>query len=381
MRGVGARAVRSAVMGNLLSAERINTVVIGGGQAGLSVGHHLAKRGVPFVILDAAAHIGDAWRERWDSLRVFTPAKFAGLDGLRFPAPPNSFPTKDQMADYMQLYARTFKLPVRSGMRVDRLSRMGDRYVVTAGSDRFEADNVVVAMGSYQRPRVPAFAADLDPSIVQLHSLEYRNPAQITPGAVLVVGVGNSGAEIALELARHGHQTMLAGRDTGHIPFHIEGLAARLILARLVLRVVFHRLLTIDTPLGRRVLPKVHGGGPLIRLKPKELTAAGIMRASARDRRQERAAGARGRPRARRRERRLVHGLRSRIQLDRSPDLRRRRRARSHGRGRRGAAGTLLRRAPPALRVLVGDDPRRRARRGADCRDGRGAAGADLPRH
>ena len=260
-------------MGNLLSAERINTVVIGGGQAGLSVGYHLAKRGVRFVILDAAAHIGDAWRERWDSLRVFTPAKFAGLDGLRFPAPPNSFPTKDQMADYMQLYARTFKLPV------DRLSRMGDRYVVTAGSDRFEADNVVVAMGSYQRPRVPAFAADLDPSIVQLHSLEYRNPAQITPGAVLVVGVGNSGAEIALELARHGHQTMLSGRDTGHIPFHIEGLAARLILARLVLRVVFHRLLTIDTPLGRRVLPRIHGGGPLIRLKPTELTAAGIMRA------------------------------------------------------------------------------------------------------
>jgi putative flavoprotein involved in K+ transport len=266
-------------MGNLHSAQRINTVVIGGGQAGLSVGHHLARRGVPFVILDAAAHIGDVWRERWDSLRVFTPAKFAGLDGLRFPAPPNSFPTKDQMADYMQLYARTFKLPVRSGVRVDRLSRMGDRYIVTAGCDRFEADNVVVAMGSYQRPRVPAFAADLDPSIVQLHSLEYRNPAQIKPGATLVVGVGNSGAEIALELARHGHQTTLAGRDTGHIPFHIEGLLARLFLARFVLRVVFHRVLTIATPVGRRVLPKIHGGGPLIRLKPKELTAAGVVRA------------------------------------------------------------------------------------------------------
>jgi len=266
-------------MGNLHSAERIDTVVIGGGQAGLSVGHHLARRGVPFVILDAAAHIGDVWRERWDSLRVFTPAKFAGLDGLRFPAPPNSFPTKDQMADYMQLYARTFKLPVRSGVRVDRLSRMGERYVVTAGGDRFEADNVVVAMGSYQRPRVPAFAADLDPSIVQLHSLEYRNPARIKPGAVLVVGVGNSGAEIALELARHGHQTTLAGRDTGHIPFHIEGWLARLFLARFVLRVLFHRVLTIATPVGRRVLPKIHGGGPLIRLKPKELAAAGITRA------------------------------------------------------------------------------------------------------
>jgi putative flavoprotein involved in K+ transport len=183
------------------------------------------------------------------------------------------------MADYMQLYARTFKLPVRSGVRVDRLSRMGERYVVTAGGDRFEADNVVVAMGSYQRPRVPAFAADLDPSIVQLPSLEYRKPVQIKPGAVLVVGVGNSGAEIALELARRGHQTTLAGRDTGHIPFHIEGWLARLFLARFVLRVLFHRVLTIATPVGRRVLPKIHGGGPLIRLKPKELTSAGITRA------------------------------------------------------------------------------------------------------
>ena len=182
------------------------------------------------------------------------------------------------MADYLQLYARTFKLPVRSGVRVDRLSRMGDRYVVTAGRHRFEADNVVVAMGSYQRPRVPAFAGELDPSIVQLHSIEYRNPSQLQPGPVLVAGAGNSGAEIALELVRHGHETTMAGRDTGHIPWDIDGLAARLILARLVLRVVFHRVLTIANPLGRRVLAKVHGGGPLIRLKPKKLAAAGVTR-------------------------------------------------------------------------------------------------------
>jgi putative flavoprotein involved in K+ transport len=265
-------------MSTLHSTERINTVVIGGGQAGLSVGHHLAKLGVPFVILDASARIGDVWRARWDSLRLFTPAKLDGLDGLRFPAPPNSFPTKNQMADYLELYARTFALPVRSGTRVDRLSRMGDRYIVTAGRDRFEADNVIVAMGSYQRPRVPAFAADLDPGIVQLHSFEYRHPSQLQPGAVLVAGAGNSGAEIALELVRHGHRTTMAGRDTGHIPFRIEGLAARLFLTRLVIKVVFHRVLTIANPLGRWVFPKVHGGGPLIRQKPKDLAAAGIVR-------------------------------------------------------------------------------------------------------
>jgi len=258
--------------------ERFNTVVIGGGQAGLSVGHHLARLGVPFVILDASAHIGDVWRARWDSLRLFTPAKFAGLDGLKFPAPSNSFPTKDQMADYLQLYARTFALPVRSGVRVDRLSQMGSRYVLTAGRDRFEADNVVVAMGTYQRPRVPAFAAELDPSIVQMHSVEYRNQSQLQRGAVLVAGVGNSGAEIALESVRHGHQTTLVGPDTGHVPFNIEGLAARLFLARLVIRVVFHRVLTIANPLGRRVLSKVHGGGPLIRLRPEVLASAGVVR-------------------------------------------------------------------------------------------------------
>jgi putative flavoprotein involved in K+ transport len=266
-------------MSTVHTTERINTVVIGGGQAGLSVGHHLARLGVPFVILDASAQIGDVWRARWDSLRLFTPAKFAGLDGLRFPAPPNSFPTKDQMADYLQTYARTFDLPVRSGVRVDRLSRMGDRYVLTAGRHRLDADNVVVAMGNFQRPRVPAFARELDPAITQLHAIEYRNPAQLKPGAVLVAGAGNSGAEIALELARHGHKTTLAGRDTGHIPFHIEGVPARLGLSRLVLRVLFHRVLTIATPIGRKVRPRVlHGGGPLIRLKPKELTAAGIAR-------------------------------------------------------------------------------------------------------
>jgi putative flavoprotein involved in K+ transport len=105
-----------------MNRERINTVVIGGGQAGLSVGYYLKKRRVPFVILDASQRIGDAWRRRWDSLRLFTPAKFSGLDGMRFPAPSNSFPTKDAMADYLEAYAQHFQLPVRCGLRVERLS-------------------------------------------------------------------------------------------------------------------------------------------------------------------------------------------------------------------------------------------------------------------
>jgi putative flavoprotein involved in K+ transport len=260
------------------TSTRLNTVVIGGGQAGLSVGYHLARRGVDFLVLDASARVGDTWRRRWDSLRLFTPARHAGLDGMPFPAPPFSFPTKDQMADYLEAYARRFALPVRSGVRVDRLSRQGERFVVTAGSTRFEAENVVVAMANYQRPRVPPFAGELDRGIVQVHSFEYRRPAQLRAGDVLVAGAGNSGAEIAVEAVK-GHRTWLAGRDTGHVPFRVDGLAARLVLSRLVLRVVFHRVLSLATPIGRKARPKMlHRAAPLIRTRPRELAAAGVIR-------------------------------------------------------------------------------------------------------
>src|SRR5215216_457961 len=132
--------------------ERVETIVVGGGQAGLSVGYHLMRRGLGFVILDANERIGDSWRKRWDSLRLFTPARFNGLDGMPFPGPGDSFSTKDEVAGYLETYASRFGLPVRMGMRVRSLSRNGTRFLVDAGSRRFEADNVVVAMGSYQLP-------------------------------------------------------------------------------------------------------------------------------------------------------------------------------------------------------------------------------------
>src|SRR6185295_6275315 len=146
--------------------------------AGLSVGYHLARRNLPFVILDAHERIGDSWRKRWDSLRLFTPARYDALDGMPFPAPANAFPTKDEMGDYLEAYAARFALPIRNGVQVTRLSRAGDRYIVTAGDLQYEAEHVVVAMANYQKPRVPAFAGDLDPRIVQLHSYEYRSPSQ-----------------------------------------------------------------------------------------------------------------------------------------------------------------------------------------------------------
>jgi putative flavoprotein involved in K+ transport len=257
--------------------ENVQTIVIGGGQAGLSVGYHLARRGLSFVILDAHPRIGDAWRTRWDSLRLFTPARYDGLPGRPFPARGDAFITKHQMADYLEAYAKHFRLPVRTGVRVDGLSRGGARFLVTAGERRFEADQVVVAMANFQVPRVPGFARDLAPGIVQLHSYDYRNPAQLQDGGVLVVGVGNSGADIALEVA-HTHPTWLSGQESGHIPFRIEGFVARQLLIRVV-RFVGHRVLTMSTPLGRKLRPRLlRRAAPLIRVKPQDLLAAGIVR-------------------------------------------------------------------------------------------------------
>src|SRR5829696_9829898 len=153
-------------MEDMHALERVDTVVIGAVQSGLSVGYHLKRFGIPFVILESNPRVGDSWRRRGDSLRLFTPAEFDGLVGMPFPAPPFSFPTKDQMADYLEEYARRFALPVRNGTRVDRLTRAGGRYLVEAGAHRFEADHVVVAMSSYQVPRVPAFAKDLRADIL-----------------------------------------------------------------------------------------------------------------------------------------------------------------------------------------------------------------------
>jgi putative flavoprotein involved in K+ transport len=261
------------------SVERVNTVVVGGGQAGLSVGYHLKRLGVPFVILDAGQRIGDAWRHRWDSLRLFTPARFDGLDGMPFPAPPLSSPTKDEMADYLETYARRFALPVRLGVRVERVSRHGERFLLVAGDLRFDADNVIVAMGNFQRPSTPAFAAELDPKIRQLHSIEYRNSGQLRNGSVLIVGAGNSGAEIAFELVRASHKIWMAGPSTGNVPFRVDGHAARLGLTRFLFRVVFHRVLSVANPIGRKARPKMlHRAAPLIRVKPWDLSNAGVER-------------------------------------------------------------------------------------------------------
>ena len=253
-------------------------MVIGGSQAGLAVGYHLRQRGVPFVILDENDRIGDGWRRRWDSLRLFTPGRYDGLPGMPFPGSPFSYPTKDQTADYLEAYARKFELPVRTGIRVNRLSKVGDRFEVICSEQRLFAENVVVATGASNNPRIPPFARELDEGIVQLHSKEYRNPSQIQNGGVLVVGAGNSGAEIAIELAPH-HQTWLSGRDTGQEPTRAGSLPDHVFTP--IMWFMATRVLTVKTPFGRKVRDHFLDpprGIPLGRVRRKDFAAAGIER-------------------------------------------------------------------------------------------------------
>lgn len=256
--------------------ERIETVIVGGGQAGLATGYHLERRRRPFVILEAEERIGDGWRKKWDSLRLFTPARLSELPGARHAGPRWAFLAKDRFADYLEAYARRFGSDVRTGVRVHDIRRDGTRYMVTAGRHRFEADHVVLATGAHREPLVPPFAPRLDPDTVQLHSSEYRNPGQIRRGPVLVVGAANSGAEIALELAA-GTDVWLAGSPVPVFPARPASLAGRTLMPLFLF--LGKHVLTTKTPLGRWARPYVRAhAAPLIRVKPSDLASLGVRR-------------------------------------------------------------------------------------------------------
>jgi len=251
--------------------ERFETIVIGGGQAGLAVGHYLASDDADFVILDGASRIGDSWRRRWDSLRLFTPAAYSGLPGMPFPATPSHLPDKDEVADYLTRYAERFDLPVRLGTRVRSMGHDGVRFVVHAGDRVYESDQVVVATGPFQQPKLPALSARVAPEIHQVHSSDYHNPFELPDGPVLVVGAGNSGAQIALELAQS-RRVWLAGRSPGHLP--------RRFLGRDLFDWVWpvmHRA-TMDSTLGQHMRTRAQHGDQRIGISERALRTAGIVR-------------------------------------------------------------------------------------------------------
>ena len=259
--------------------DHIDTVVIGAGQAGLAVGYHLARRGRPFVILESADRVGSSWRNRWEGLRLFTQAKYDSLPGMRFPGPRHALPTKDEVADYLERYASTFDLPIRTGIRVDTVAFDPVRaaWLVSSGDRRWRASTVVLATGAYRAPRIPDFAAELRPEITQLHASGYRDPSQLQDGLVLVVGASNSGAEIAMS-AVSSHPVILSGRDTGTMPFRPEGRMARLFDPPFWF--FLNHVVRADTMVGRKARTSVvDRGGPLERIRPSDLAAAGVDRA------------------------------------------------------------------------------------------------------
>jgi putative flavoprotein involved in K+ transport len=260
-----------------INTTNISTVIIGAGQAGLATAYHLTRRGRDCVVLDAADRIGDGWRRQWDTLRLYSPAKYDALPGLAFPAPPWSYPSKDQVGDYLETYAQHFELPVRLGVRVTRVEQDGDGYRVTTSLGDFRCDNVVVATGTFGRtPMIPEFADQLDPGILQLHSSEYRRPGQVQDGPVLVVGGSHSGCYSAYELAQT-HTTMLAGRDPGQIPFRLETRTARFMFPILIR--VWRHVLNRRTPIGRKLLGEFRThGGPMLRVKRSDLIDRGVER-------------------------------------------------------------------------------------------------------
>jgi putative flavoprotein involved in K+ transport len=251
--------------------EHVEVLVVGAGQAGLAVGWHLREQGIrSFLLLDAGPEVGHVWRSRWDSLRLFTPAEYDGLPGMAFPAPAGTYPTKDEVADYLRGYAAVFELPVRLNTRVTRLRKSGDTFVAETSTGTVTAGQVVIATGPFQTPVIPRLARGLAPDVVQVHSADYRNPDQLPDGPVLVVGAGNSGLQIACELASAGSRpvTVAVGTRPPMLPQRFLGRDLFWWLTRLGLITR-----TADSRLARRMRTK---GDLVIGTRWRDLARRGI---------------------------------------------------------------------------------------------------------
>jgi putative flavoprotein involved in K+ transport len=253
-------------------ATEFDVIVIGAGQAGLAAGYYLKKAGARFTLFDAGAEIGESWMRRWDSLKLFTPAKYNNLPGAPFPGDGYSLPGKNDVATYLKEYASRFELPARLGISVTALRRDARQFVAQTNQGTFTATSIIVATGAYHRPHIPSFSSEMSSGIAQLHSSDYRNPAQLPSGEALVVGAGNSGAQIAIELAQT-RRVWLSGRDTGSIPRTFLGRDIYDWLRPTVMRP------TVDSVLGRRLMAgRLFAGDPLVGITPRDLAIPGLTR-------------------------------------------------------------------------------------------------------
>ncbi len=203
--------------------QSAEVLVIGGGQAGLAAGYYLSQARIPFLILDAEARTGDSWRRRWDSLELFSAARYSALPGLPFPGHPEHFPGKDRVADYLEDYARTFGLPIRHHSRLTSLDRVDGGYLAATDTGEYQAAQVIISPGAYQRPWMPPLSEKLGSSVTQLHSADYRSPGELTAREVLVVGAANSGAQIAEDLAATHRVYLSQGARIPRLPRRLLG--------------------------------------------------------------------------------------------------------------------------------------------------------------
>ncbi len=248
------------------------TIVIGGGQAGLATGFYLKKMKSDFLILDQDNRTGDSWRKRWNSLRLFTPAWNNGLPGFPFPGNQNAFPTKDEVADYLEKYKEKFQLPVMHGVRVKVVKRTRNGFLIIFNDQIFETKNLVIATGNYAIPKIPDFANEIRKEVQQIASSSYASPHTLPKGDILVVGAGTSGFQIALDLMQEKRQVFISGKPTAQIPdFIFKYFGKQFVWMN-------KYVLNTGTPMGRKFQSVIFQGkgAPLIHISPEKVQQAGV---------------------------------------------------------------------------------------------------------